>query len=219
MQQLITKDTARKILGGRTPHLPVEYETAVKALAECITLDEAKYWDNKADALAAWAKIYHSSEAERKAKMLKLHAYRRMGQLAEELRPTKRGRVAGSLRNQLGARSLLVENGFTVTQAAAALGMSKVPEHVFNEQLGRQSPNSPGRVSIISRARLNPEASKAHLELLYKTNQFRSFLGYCRGHSARDVASGLTAAEAAYYHKSAQEMIEWLDEFERCLPK
>src|SRR5208282_4621524 len=85
--KVLTKEEAKRITKGRTPLVPVEYETAITALTECAHLDEAKYWDNKADALAAWAKIYHSDECARKAKMLKMHAYRRMGQLAGELRP------------------------------------------------------------------------------------------------------------------------------------
>ena len=67
---VITKDQARKITKGRTPLVPVEYEVAIRALTECTTLDESKYWSDKSDALAAWAKIYHSDDAGRKAKLL-----------------------------------------------------------------------------------------------------------------------------------------------------
>src|ERR1700690_2101621 len=91
MKQVISAEEARKITGGRLPHMPVEYETALQALQECITLEDTKYWSDKADALAVWAKIFHSDDAARKAKQLKLKAFRRMGELARELRPGKRG--------------------------------------------------------------------------------------------------------------------------------
>lgn len=94
MQQVISAEQARKITGGRTPHVPVEYETAINALVACRSIDEAKYWSDKSDALAAWAKIYHSDKAAREAKALKLWAFRRMGQLAAELRPNYK-RVKG----------------------------------------------------------------------------------------------------------------------------
>lgn len=56
MNSVITAEQAKKITGGRTPLVPVEYEAAVKSLQACATLDEAKYWSDKSDALAAWAK-------------------------------------------------------------------------------------------------------------------------------------------------------------------
>ena len=87
MNSVISEEQARQITGGRKPLVPVEYERACTALAECQTIDEAKYWDNKADALAAWAKIYNNDQAGLEAKRLKLHAYRRMGEIAREIIP------------------------------------------------------------------------------------------------------------------------------------
>lgn len=72
----------------KTIAMPVVYEDACKALVACTTLDEAKYYSDKSDALAAWAKIYKSDEAAMAAKRLKLHAYRRMSELAEEIAAT-----------------------------------------------------------------------------------------------------------------------------------
>jgi hypothetical protein len=66
------------------------YEEACNALARCVDLDEAKYWSDKADALAAWAKIYHDTKIEDQARKLKAKARRSMALLAEALRPTKK---------------------------------------------------------------------------------------------------------------------------------
>lgn len=49
MQSVISAAEAKKITGGRTPLVPVEYETAITALQACVTLDETKYWSDKAD--------------------------------------------------------------------------------------------------------------------------------------------------------------------------
>lgn len=84
MSTVITEQQARQITGGRKPLVPVEYEAACNALAQCVDLDEAKYWSDKADALAAWAKIYRDDRISAQAKRLKLKAYRRMGELAAE---------------------------------------------------------------------------------------------------------------------------------------
>ena len=113
--------------------MPLElYETALKALDACSSLEETRHWDNKADALAAWAKIHNSTEAEIKAKRLKLHAYRRMGELAAELRPLPKG-----VRGQNGPVSLLLEYGLTRGRANAARFISLLPNAKFQELLVR----------------------------------------------------------------------------------
>jgi NTP pyrophosphatase (non-canonical NTP hydrolase) len=65
--------------------MPVQYEEACRLLAECLTLDESKLWADRADMLAAWAKLYKSDEAAIAARRLKLKAFRKMGELAEEI--------------------------------------------------------------------------------------------------------------------------------------
>lgn len=122
------------------PPMPVEYDTAIKALGACTSLDETKVWNNAADALAAWAQIYNSDEAELKAKRLRLHAYRRMGQLARELRPSGRmkgGGYRGCQGKRPGAISLLQEYGLTKTEAGAANFIAQLPEEQFQRILER----------------------------------------------------------------------------------
>lgn len=129
MQQVITAKQARQITGGRKPLVPVVYEEAVKALGECISLDDAKVWSDKADALAAWAKIYHDGKVERQAKALKLHAFRRMGELAREIHPDGRRaprRPDGSRGSTGGARAALIRAGLSSTNAQAATTLSRL---------------------------------------------------------------------------------------------
>lgn len=220
MQQVITQKEARTILGGRAPHMPVEYEAAVKALAECITLDEAKYWNNKADALAAWARIYHSSEAERKAKQLKLHAYRRMGQLAEELRPTirdgkRQGNNEGRSGHAPGARSLLIQSGLKTTQAAAALTLGRLDDREFERHVNLPRPRAPQSINTDAKS-----GSESHRKIQSAHGgAFRIFKTFCKQHSASSLARGLSAGEYRYYIESVRLMTEWLDEFEQNIPR
>lgn len=148
LNPVINAEQAHQITRGRTPLIPVEYETAVKSLAACVTLNEAKYWDNKADALAAWAKIYHSREAELKSKQLKLHAYRRMGALAAELRPARpRGRPSNASQQEehITPERLLKSHGLSSTEARAARRLSTLPERKFTSLLAQ--PKAPTTVA------------------------------------------------------------------------
>ena len=132
MNAVLTREVARQITRGRTPLVPVEYETAVKSLQACIDLNDAKYWDDKADALAAWAKIYRSDETLRKAKMLKLHAFRRMGELAGELKPLKNDKGG----RQPGAIRALTDVGLSHNSAIAARRLASVRSDQRDRRLG-----------------------------------------------------------------------------------
>lgn len=208
LQQVITAKEARQITKGRTPLVPVEYESAVKALTECCTLDEAKYWDNKADALAAWAKIYHSGEIMRKAKCLKLHAFRRMGSLAAELNPrvTRPGWGKGTMPGS-GPRSLLIKNGLSVAEADAARMLSGLTQTKFNTLL--KKPLAP----CTYRWSRKDDGSAWHA-LARAIMQLRS---HCRRSKPADVK--IPDGEAANARVMAVEVYEWLEEFEQGLPK
>src|ERR1700733_10435972 len=72
-----------------TAKIPVQFEEGLKALAACRSIDEAKYWASAAEALAAWARIHKEKRAGVEAKLIDLHAHRRMGELAAEMRPIR----------------------------------------------------------------------------------------------------------------------------------
>jgi hypothetical protein len=212
MQQVITQTQARAVLNGRAPLIPVEYETACKALAACITLDEAKYWDNKADALAAWAKIYHSPDAERKAKQLKLHAFRRMGELAGELRPRKTLKGTAKGKGTLpGPVSLLKESGLNRREATAARRLSCLNRTEFERFVSMPRPPSPLTVERVTGG--GTDAWK----ILSGNAGLKALRSFARGNSAAGMARALTPDEAKVVHDMTIEVIEWLDELDRCL--
>lgn len=210
---VITQKDAKRITGGRTPLMPVQFESALKALQACIDLDEAKYWSDKADALAAWAKIYHSDEAQRKAHLLKLHAYRRMGQLAQELRPRRP--------HKPGPITILLEQGLTQAQSQQIRSIAKIEQSAFDKAV--TSPNPPSiRMMIQERAVRSGKSTlswsifgQGYASRLNAT-QFRSF---CRNHPPVPLARGLHEDEVDKARAIAIEISEWLDAFEQALPK
>lgn len=232
MRPVINAEQARQITQGRTPLVPIEYETAVKALAECISLDEAKYWNNKADALAAWAKIYRSDEAERKARMLKLHAYRRMGELARELRPGGPKKIyqnktekhaAYRQRKRLGlppqevplgekpgAASLLRESGFSEQRARTILTVSKLPDEVFADAVNQPRPPSPTRLMEMTRDNV------LWRDLSMQLHRLRAFM---QRNTPSEVAAVVSLDTAATAKELSLSIVEWLDKFELILPK
>lgn len=207
----------------KRPPMPILYEQACKDLSACRTIDEAIYFDNQADALAAWAKIYKHDQAGKESRLLKLHAYRRMGMIAEELRPSgrlskDRGKKIGGKRGALhlpGARSLLLENGLTKDQAAAASRLAKLTRSGFEKLSALKRPPSP--VAATSRLMRGGSASWKHWS--GDINSMQRARYFTRKYEPRQLAAGMTIDEAKMARETATELADWLDEFERHLPK
>lgn len=208
MQQVISSDQAKRITRGRMPLVPVEYETACRSLAECLTIDEARYWSDKADALAAWAKIYHSNETLRKAKQLKMHAFRRMGILAGEIKPrTSLGRHG----NAPGPVSELMKTGLSKNSATASRRLASMTQKDFDKML--EKPKAPS--SIVQDLWLGNEDWAAFVKTAM------SFRAALKRATPESVAAACKQSQR--HTETARGLItdisDWLDELDRRLPK
>lgn len=199
----------------KTAQLPVQYEEAVKALDACLAIDEAKYWSDKADALAAWAKIYRNDVAGRRAKQLKLHAYRRMGTLAAELRPNKHtGTNQGAAPGPL---SLLREQGLTESQASVARKLALTSKVKFDAIVDKPNPPSPMSAGKAFLTKGSDAWRLIGVSNGCSMSNFRSAV--CRKVKASKLARGLVSDEIEKARVIATECAEWLDEFLQHLPK
>lgn len=205
MNTVISVSQAKQITGGRTPLIPFEYESAVNALEACINIDEAKYWANKSDALAAWAKMYRDDKVGRQAKILKLKAYRRIGELAKEIRPQtissngRRGKFAK------GSGSLLKEHGFTQLQRAQITKLANTAKAKFDEVVLLDRPPTPHRFAK-TLSHKNPEWR----ELLSAMYTFRTVIRK----TSTDVVESLNDSEIKTARTCIVEIQERLDALE-----
>lgn len=129
----------------KTP-MPIVYEQACKAIAACTAIDEAKYWSDKADALAAWARIYNEDKVSIEAKRLKLHAYRRMAEIADAIMPqwrAERGfRVAS-------VPIILKDYGIGRSQARVIEKIGEMPAAVVQRAIERRRPPTPSTLALV----------------------------------------------------------------------
>jgi hypothetical protein len=207
---VITKEQARKITGGREPFDIVEYEQALALLRQCISIDDAKRFATFADAKAAWAKVLHDQTVLRLARALKLHAVRRMAQLAELERPTKLGAGSGGKGGaQPGSQSLLQEAGMTAAEARGARKLAKMSPEVFQRLV--TLPRPPSVTNIYSQN----DWTEVRQPLAFMLTMIRKI-------SAADAARRLVAAPRTDIDRGrvvAEEITVWLDEFLQRLPK
>lgn len=206
----------------KKPPLPVIYSEAVSALVACRTLDEAKYFADKAGALEAWARIYRDDAAGVEARRLKLYAYRRMATLAEEIAPggSHKGKGTKGAGSRPGPHKELVKHGFSPSHAQIIRRVGAIPEPTFKKlakeavgvnraaQYGRGfSPHS--RVTV----------SNSWVTLTRFMGGLFTTRAFMRKHSAKVLAAGLASGEAKAARALLSELGEWLDEFEQYMPK
>ena len=184
--------------------LPIIYEDAIRDLIACQTLDEAKYFADKAEALAAYARIHCDKRLAIESKRLKLIAFRRMGQLAEELFPAR----------AKGRFSILIKSGLTRAGAADARRLSAAKDDTFRHALNSARPPSPAQFR-----RNTAGTSDSWKAFAGGATGTRHFMTFCRKHRARDVAIGIMPDEVDLARAIAIELSDWLDEFERNLRK
>jgi hypothetical protein len=212
MQTLLTQEQARVITNGRKPLVPVVYEQAITALAECLSIDDAKLWHDKADALAAWAKIYHSNEVARQARALKLHACRRMGELAFELNPARRKAGAGmhgkSGYMHPGSQKTLLQAGVKHGQATACSNLARLSKEQFEHLANLPRPPAPTTVALMTSTSVYTAAFAGPLA---------NFGGLCRKHKPSAIAASVHPMQHKVLIDRIRAIIDWLEDCEASL--
>jgi len=200
--------------------IPVVFAEAVRAIAACRSINEGRYWSDKADALAAWAKIYKKDEAAIEARRLKAFAYRRMSQLAQDLAqqtkdPKKPGRPS--------PRAQLIDAGLSNAAVTRIRQVGAVPQKTFDELMNLPDPPHVGRIAFHGIGAKNKLASSEAWRKFsggkYHHGNGHKFRQFCRAHSALELGREISIGEVAVARRFVAELRDWLDEFEDAFPK
>lgn len=184
---------------------PVEYENALRSLQLCQTLDDAKYWSDKSEALAAWARIFRDKRVELEAKKLRLTAYRKMGELAQQLRPKQK--PLGGKGCLPGEIALLKDQGLSLQQANSASFLARLAKPKFTDLLNRTNPPSP-----ITAIRFKFEQTSEWLSFKHNSNGGMYFRGWTRNHPAAKFIAALRADEKLVLLEVVVELAAWVEE-------
>lgn len=206
--------------GVASARLPVSYENARTALAECSRIDECKDWADRAAAIASYAKQANDETLHRYADRIKARAIRRCGELLKQIPPDKGGRPPAE--TQEGDLP-----SFTRTEAADAAGLSEhqrktalrvasVPEADFERQVESDTPPT---VTVLAEQgkqiqAMRGDASVAQFRAATKAlATLREFSEFVRSVDAVDVANGVQPAEVASVRRQVSAIDAWLDRF------
>jgi hypothetical protein len=188
---------------------PIEYEQACRAIVACTLLEDARHWANKADALAAWAKMYGDDRVSLEARRLKLHAYRRMASLAEELLPEWAAEHQIGAERRISSLVVLKDQGLTQGIAQTVRKVGLLTDQKFDKAVNAKKPPTPGELVNIENAPVPGWA---------RVNRAMSVLNtICANNPPVSLAKKLPPASRARAKLNIIRLSEWLRRFEEAL--
>ena len=125
--------------GVKDAPLPVKYEHAKAALAECQAVDECSTWAKKAAALASYARQAGDKSLESMALRIRARAVRRCGELLNEM-PAKAGGGARPQQHTSARAAAAKQAGMSADQTKDALRVARVPPRDFEEAIESDDP-------------------------------------------------------------------------------
>lgn len=227
----VTRDVVAQRM--RDAKLPAVYSALVVQIKQCEDLLQLDYFSDAAAALAAYAIIHRDTKLMQQAKRLKLWAAWAAGRAAAKLRP---GGYAVQPRSGLkrplpGARSLLLERGMSVGEAAHITRLSRLSDAEISEAMrGESVPSSRvlARRGVGRGANAGAPSYSAHAAGFISggggggggglSGNLCAHAGFCRRNDAKR-GSGFTLQEAKRARELMREIQEWHDAFEQVLPK
>ena len=208
--------------------LPVTYEAAQKALAECSRVDECKGWSDRAAALASYARQAKDNTLHNLALRIQARAQRRMGELLKQVPRGDSDGVNLAQHRRAGAvppvtrTQMAREAGLSDRQRKTALRVANVPEPQFTAALASPKPPTVTALAAMGTSSrpsppepaaqpADPATASRALGLL------RDLAAFCAGNDAAAIALGCRDPDVARGH--VEEIDRWLDRFVTRLPQ
>ena len=194
----------------REDQLPATYQSARRALAECVRIDEVKDWGDKAFALACYAKQANDDKLLAMSNRIKARAVLRMGELFNEIESAKPGpkdNYGESPHSNYsgGKMQAAIDAGVSQDQRKQAQRIASLPRDEIDALI--ESDNPPTISALEQRARAHPEEMRATSALL---GEAKSFAKFCESHDACSLVVALAEHERAALMDYSKVIVVWL---------
>lgn len=199
--------------------LPVAYEAAKTALANCASVDECQDWADRAAALASYARQANDDSLLQHAQRIQGRAVRRCGELLKQV--DGRGRPS---ENKEGALPVLSQReaaaaaGISPHQQKTAVRVANIPEPAFEAAI--EAPRAPTVTALadLGRQRREPApvatpAPAGFAEATTALGVVSEFAEFCRTHDPLFVAGGVDPCEVSEARADVAVIDGWLDRF------
>lgn len=203
-----------------TARLPVVYENAKSALAECARIDECQEWADKAEAMASYAKQAKDDSLRKMADRIQARAIRRCQELLKNYRSghggdRKSDQVVGA-DNLKTQRQAALDAGMSDRQYRTALAVGLIPEDEFERMVESETPPTVTELAELGKKNLVDLGSASHREFKAATAALgilRRFADFAEATDPEVAARGMNEQEVATARRLVGIADNWLDRF------
>lgn len=201
--------------------LPVSYERAKTALAECHAIDECKDWADKAAALASYAKQADDPTLHNFATRISARAIQRVGELLKAFqsnggRPSK---TSGGAPTSFSQRQAAEAAGLSKDQEVTAVRVANVPAEVFEALVESDNPPTVTRLAELGTKTQPPGAPAKFAEATHLLGVLHELAIFCAAHPAAVVGGAVRPYEVPPVRADAAAVETWMQAFLTHLPE
>ena len=203
--------------------LPIVYERATKALAECARIDECQDWANKAKALASYARQSKDDTLRKMADRIQARAIRRCGELLKQVEARQ-----GANQNIRDCSDMKVltrteaatQAGLSERQKVTALRVASIPQPEFEREVESEQP--PTITKLAEQGKQEKPKPLHDLEgidpYLYARatelqGAIKRLAAYCQKHDPKAIAGAFKHHEKDQIRSSISHVEAWIDQF------
>jgi hypothetical protein len=204
------------IIDPATARLPANYEAARAALAECVRVDEAKDWADRAAALASYARQIENKELETYCRRILDRAVRRCGEILRTVQPARGANQNisdGDDTKVLTRKDAAGQAGLSERQRVSALRVANVPANEFEELVEGDNPPTVTALADMGREHHGPHDFRDHVAANRLMGLVRRFLVDAERLDFAAALRGFTADERMEVAGRARLAAAWLELF------
>jgi hypothetical protein len=199
--------------------LPVAYEAAKKALAECQRIDECKKWADKAQAMASYAKQSDDQTLFKYAVRIQARAIRRCGEIYNQIAPgngARDGKRQAGTDPPLTRKSVAISVGHSERKRKTTQRVANLPLKDFERAIEGDNPPTiskladQGKKPLINLGNIEPKNFSRATQVLGDIAQLAESASQ---NDPVEIASGMFKTEIAKALADIKIVRLWLDRF------
>jgi len=207
--------------------LPVSYEAAKVALAECAQIDECAKWADQAEVLASYAKQAGDETLRKTADRIQARAIRRCGELLRAIKPSDepgRPRNNGVGAHPISRSQAASDAGLSRHQKRDALRVAKIPTDAFERAVESDDPPTVTRLATSGKAPrplVDLKGRDPHEFALSTQAQghLRRLVEFCDEVKPEAVARGAMPKEWTVMKGQITKAVRWLERLAAVIEK
>lgn len=204
----------------KNARLPLSYQDATQALAVCERVDECREWANKAEAIAAYARMADDETLLKTAVRIKARAIKRCGELLKQFQApgARTDQPSTGADTRLTQREAAERAGMSKRQEATARNVANVPDDDFERMVESDDPPSVTQLAELGKiSRPAPPTEPPKPAGFAQATQFigevAQLAARCRANPPGLILSGMADDGLEMVKADLDSVREWLNDF------